>query len=176
MALTSENVNVAVTGKVYVGLTSATAPDASNSVLIGFSELGYISSDGITFTNERSTNSIRAWQNSDLVREVTTEATTTYSLAFLESNEDVLETYFGVSMVGGKIEVNPASTGGRKSFVIDVIDGGEAIRHYIPSGEVTSVEAQTFASGDAIMYGITISAYSVDGRVADVFYSAFEGV
>jgi hypothetical protein len=174
MALSADNVNVAVTGKVYVAPTSATAPTASDSTLTGFSELGYVSADGITVSHDRSTSQIRAWQNSDLVREVATEATTTYALMLLESNEDVIETYFGASIVDGKIEVNPSSTGGRKSWVIDVVDGSDVIRHYIPTGEVTAVESQTFANGEAIGYGITITAYVANDRVADVFYGAFE--
>jgi hypothetical protein len=174
MALTADNVNVAVTGKVYVAPTTATAPTGSDSTLTGFTELGYVSADGITVTHDRSTSQIRAWQNSDLVREVTTEATTTYSLMLLESNEDVIEAYFGTTITGGKVEVNPSSTGGRKSWVIDVVDGASVIRHYIPTGEVTAVEAQTFANGEAIGYGITITAYVADDRVADVFYGAFE--
>lgn len=175
MALSADNVNVAVTGKVYVAPTTASAPTSSISALTGFTELGYVSADGITVTHDRSTSQIRAWQNSDLVREVTTEATTTYALMLLESNEDVIEAYFGTTITGGKVEVNPSSTGGRKSWVIDVVDGSDLIRHYIPSGEVTAVEAQTFANGEAISYGITITAYASDSRVADVYYSAFEG-
>lgn len=174
MALSADNVNVAVTGKVYVAPTTATAPTGSDSTLTGFTELGYVSADGITVTHDRSTSQIRAWQNSDLVREVTTEATTTYALTLLESNEDVIEAYFGATITGGKIQVNPSSTGGRKSWVIDVVDGADVIRHYIPTGEVTAVEAQTFANGEAIGYGITITAYVANDRVADVFYGAFE--
>ncbi len=174
MALTADNVNVAVTGKVYVAPTTATAPTGSDSTLTGFTELGYVSADGITVTHDRSTSQIRAWQNSDLVREVTTEATTTYALMLLESNEDVIEAYFGATITGGKVQVNPSSTGGRKSWVIDVVDGADVIRHYIPTGEVTAVEAQTFANGEAIGYGITITAYVANDRVADVFYGAFE--
>lgn len=174
MALSADNVNVAVTGKVYVAPTTATAPTASDSSLTGFVELGYVSADGITVSHDRSTSQIRAWQNSDLVREVATEATTTYSLMLLESNEEVIETYFGATITGGKIEVNPSATGGRKSWVIDVVDGTDLIRHYIPTGEVTAVEAQTFANGEAIMYGITITAYVAEDRVADVYYSSFE--
>lgn len=175
MALSADNVNVAVTGKVYVGATSSTAPTASDATLTGFTELGYVSADGITVnTADRSSNQIRGWQNSDLVREVVTEATTSIQMMLLESNEDVIETYFGATIVGGKVEVNPSSTGGRKSFVIDVVDGSEVIRYYVPTGEVTVIEPQTLANGEAIMYGITITCYVADDRTMDVFYSAFE--
>jgi hypothetical protein len=174
MALTADNVVVGITGKVYSGATSATAPTTSTSTLTGFTELGYVSADGVSFTIDKSTNQIRAWQNADLVRELITEGTVTYSFMLLETTQEVVELYFGAAMVDGKIEINPASTGGKKSFVIDVVDGAKAIRHYIPSGEVMSVEAQTIQNGEAIAYGVTITAYANAGRVADVFHSEFE--
>ena len=174
MALSADKVVVGITGKVYAGPTTSTAPTASDSVLTGFTELGYVSSDGVTFTIDRSTNQIRAWQNADLVREVVTEASASYQFMLLETNEDVIETYFGGSLVGGKLELIPNSTGGRKSWVIDVVDGTKVIRHYIPSGEVTAIEAQTIANGEALQYGITVTAYSTAGRSADIFFSEFE--
>lgn len=174
MALSAENVVVGITGKVYVGATSATAPTSSTATLTGFTELGYVSEDGVEFSTDKSTNQIRAWQNADLVREVVTEGTVTYAFTLLETNQDVIEAYFGAPMVGGKIEVNPANTGGRKSFVIDVVDGAKAIRHYVPSGEILSVEAQQIVNGEAVSYGVTVTAYASEGRVADIFFSEFE--
>ena len=174
MSLNADNVVVGVTGKVYVGATSATAPTSSTATLTGFTELGYVSSDGVTFTTDKSTNQIRAWQNADLVRESVNEGTVTYSMMLLETTQAVIEAYFGSTMVNGKIELNPTNTGGRKSFVIDVIDGAKAIRHYVPSGEILSVEAQQVQNGEAVGYGITVTAYAKDGRVADVFFSEFE--
>lgn len=174
MALTAENVVVGITGEVYVGPTSATAPTSASSTLTGFSSLGYVSSDGVEFASDKSTNQIRAWQNADLVREVITEGTVTYSFALLETTEDTIELYFGSAMVDGKIQLNPVNTGGRKSFVIDVVDGTKVIRHYIPAGEVLSVEAQTIQNGEAVSYGVTLTAYASAGRVADIFHSEFE--
>lgn len=175
MALSADNVMVGITGAVYSGPTTATAPIASDSALTGFSELGYVSDAGVTFTIDKSTNQIRAWQNADLVRETITEATATYAFALLESNQEAIETYFGAQMVDGKIELIPSATGGRKSFVIDIVDGAKVVRHYIPSGEILSVEAQTWANGEPVMYGVTITAYASAGRTADVFYGEFEG-
>ena len=174
MALNADNVVVGITGKVYVGPTTATAPTSSTSVLTGFTDLGYVSEDGVEFSNDKSTSQIRAWQNADLVREVVTEGTTTYAFTLLETTQDAIELYFGGTMVDGKIEVVPTATGGKKSFVIDVVDGAKAIRHYIPTGEIRSVEAQQIVNGDAIAYGVTVTAYVKDGRAADVFYSEFE--
>jgi hypothetical protein len=95
MALTAENVVVGITGEVYVGPTSATAPTSTTSTLTGFASLGYVHADGVEFASEKSTNQIRAWQNADLVREVITEGTVTYTFSLLETTEATIELYFG---------------------------------------------------------------------------------
>jgi hypothetical protein len=176
MALDSDNVRVAVTGAVYVGPTTATAPTASDSALgLPFVDLGYVSSDGITETIDRSTQQIRAWQNGALVREVVSEATYSVELTFVETKKDVLELYFGTTIVDGVLNGDPAQSGGRKSFVIDVIDGSIAERTYIPSGEVTSIGERTLASGAEIGYTVTITAYADASSVTfKKFFSSLE--
>jgi hypothetical protein len=175
MALTAENVVVGITGEVYVGPTTAAAPTSSTATLTGFTSLGYVSADGVEFGIDKSTNQIRAWQNADLVREVITEGTVTYAFSLLETTEDVIETFFGAPIIDGKVELSPVNTGGRKSFVLDIVDGDKVIRHYVPQGEILSVEAQTVQNGEAVAYGVTVTAYATEGRVADIFHSEFEG-
>lgn len=164
MANNSNNVAVAITGSAYVGATTVTAPTTAVSALnVGFAELGYISADGITETRDRSTNQIRAWQGADLVREVVTESTATFKFTLLEATKDVVELFYGSSVAGatGSVDVNPSSTGGRKSFVLNAVDGAKVIRLYIPSGEVLSVEPVAYVNGDPVSFGITVTAYSV---------------
>lgn len=170
----SENVLVGITGAVYIGELSATAPTSSTSALVGFTDLGYVSSDGITITPDKSSNAIRAWQNADLVREVVTESTLTYEFMLLETTQDTIEAFFGSPMVDGKVELLPSNTGGQKSFVVDIVDNQKVIRHYIPTGEVMKIGAQNVKNGEAVGFMLTVTAYVSDGRAADVFYSEFE--
>lgn len=182
MALDSSNVRVAVTGAVRVGATTATPPTDAETTPDGFDDLGYVSEDGVTETRERSTDQLRAWQNADVLREVVTEASMTYTLALVETKPETVELYYGtdVDPLDGSVAIVPARTGGRKSFIIDVIDGNDLIRVYIPSGEVTEVGDQVYASGEAIGYEVTITAYpdsrilADDGQPASVkkFYSS----
>jgi hypothetical protein len=175
MALTADNVVVGITGRVYVAPTSTDAPTNSSSVLPeDYVDLGYVSADGVNFSTDRSTSQIRAWQNADLVREVVTEATVTYSFMLLETTEAVIEAYFGNAILDGKVSLNPSSTGGKKSFVIDVVDGDKQIRHFVPSGEILTIEAQSITNGDALGYGVTVTAYQSAGRSVDIFYGEFE--
>ena len=171
-APTAENVNVAITGRVYVGAITTAAPTSAVSAVSAYTELGYVGPDGIEFTTDRSTKKIRAWQNSDLVRETITEATTQYKFTLLETTKEVIELYFGSAITSGKIQYNPANTGGKKSFIFDVIDGSNSIRHYVPLAEVMSIDPLKFGNGDEISYALTITAYAKAGRVADIYHSA----
>lgn len=173
MTANAANVVTTITGRVYVAPTTAAAPTASIQALTGFTDLGYIGEDGLGFKPERSTKEIKD-MNGKLVRTVITDEKLSYEFSLLESNRAALELYFGSAMVNGKFAYNPSNTGGRKSFVFDVIDGAKLVRHYVPSGEVISVEAQTFKKGEPLTYAVTVAAYEVDGRPVDIFYSEFE--
>ena len=175
MALDSDNVRVAVTGAVYVGPTSATAPTSSASSLSGFTDLGYVSADGITETIDKTTSQIRAWQGGALVREVVSEGTYSVTLTFIETKLEVLELYFGSTITGGELDGDPTSSGGRKSFVMDIVDGSIIERTYIPAGEVTAVGERTLASGEAVGYNVTITAYADASNVTfKKFFSELE--
>ena len=176
MALDSDNVRVGVSGAVYVAPTDTAAPtDSSTALDVAFTDLGYVSADGITETIDRSTNQIRAWQNGSLVREVTSEGTYSVDLTFIETSQSVLELYYGSSVTGGALNGDPTATGGRQSFVVDVVDGSIVERIYIPAGEITSVGERTIATGEAIGYQVTITAYADAGSTTfKKFFSQLE--
>ena len=173
--LDSDNVRVAVTGAVYVGPTTASAPTSSSTTLTGFTDLGYVSADGITETIDKTTSQIRAWQGGALVREVVSEGTYSVTLTFIETKLEVLELYFGSTITGGELDGDPTASGGRKSFVMDIVDGSIIERTYIPAGEVTAVGERTLASGEAVGYNVTITAYAdTDNVTFKKFFSELE--
>lgn len=162
MALDSSNVRVAVTGIVAVAPTGTAAPTNGSSALnAAFADLGYVHEDGVTETRDRTTNSIPAWQNGDNVREVVTAASLTFAFRMIETKKATVELYYGnaVTDATGSIVIVPARTGGRKSYVIDVIDGDEFIRTYIPAGEITEVGDIVYQNGEPIGYEVTVTAY-----------------
>ena len=163
MALNSGKVRVAVTGAVSVGPTSTTAPTGTASALTGFTDLGYVSEDGVTETRDRSTDTIKAWQNGATVRTVVTEGSLTYTFTMIETKKETVELAYGStvtqSVSEGNFVIVPTNTGGRKSFVIDVVDGAELERVYIPEGEVTEVGDKVYANGEPIGYEVTVTAY-----------------
>ena len=168
MALDSSLVRVAVTGAISVGGASATAPTDANAPLgVGWNDLGYVGEDGVTETRDRSTETIRGWQNGDILREVVTEASVSFQTVLVETKRETVELFYGTKVgADGSIVIVPSETGGRQKFVLDIIDGDEYIRAYVASGEVTEVGDQVYAGGEPIGYEVTIRAYP-DASIVD---------
>lgn len=164
MATDSSKVRVAVTGEVLVGATAATAPTGTGGTTTGFTGLGYVSEDGVTETRDRSADDIKAWQNGDTVRTVVTDGNLTFSFTLLETKKETVELFYGTTVTqtvtDGSFVIVPTNTGGRKSFILDVVDGAELRRTYIPSGEVTEVGDIVYSNGEPIGYEVTVTAYS----------------
>lgn len=177
MTLTSANVRVAVTGAVYTGATSLAAPtDASTAPPASWTDLGYCSEDGVTETRDRTTEQLKAWQGAAVIRETVTESSMKYDLTLIETNTAVVEVFYGSSVTKtstvGSVEVDPSETGGRRSFIIDVVDGSDLVRAYLPTAEITEVGEQVYANGEPIGYPITITAYpGTNGYTVKKFYS-----
>lgn len=164
MALNSANTGVAVTGEVSVAPTATAAPiDTTTALNVAFVGLGYVGEDGITESHDRSTDDIKAWQNSATVRTVVTDSSLKYSFTLIETTKAVVETALGVTVTqtapNGAYVIVPSSTGGQKSFVIDIVDGANVKRIYIPNGEVTELGDTTYSSGEAIGFEVTITTY-----------------
>ena len=179
----SENVLVALTGGIVTGPTSATAPTDADSAWAGdFTDLGYISEDGVTESPSDDSTEIKAWQNGQIVRRMITGSSTTYQFTLIETTADGLELYHKGSVVtpegGGAASIavkNP--TNDRRSFGIDVIDGDNLVRLYIPDGEVTERGDIVYKNDEAIGYQLTVTAYPDDEGIHTYkFFSSLDGV
>jgi hypothetical protein len=170
---TAANVRVGVTGGVYGAPTDSTLPtDNAAELDAAFEELGYVSEDGVVQAINSDTTEIKAWQNADVVRKIQTSHDLTYALTFLETNDAVLEAYYGTNAAAGVVEVTGAQ-GTRQAWVIEVIDGDEVIRIAIPDGQITDRGDVTYANAEAIAYPITITCYpDADGVKAYIYTGA----
>ena len=185
MALDSSNARVAVTGTVSISPVGTPGPVDANTAIATVDplwlDLGLITEDGVSETRDRSTNTLRAWQNSAVMREVVTEADLSFGLTLAETKKETVELYYGNAVVAlsGGVPIVPTKTGGRHAFVIDAVDGTEFIRTYVPSGEVLEVGEMVYQNGELIGYEVTIKAYTTseildadgDPAAAIKFYS-----
>jgi hypothetical protein len=167
MANDASKVAVAVTGSVYKAPLATAAPTSQASSLnVAFLDLGYIGEDGVTQTlpGAGDVNQIKAWQNGATVRTIrsASEDLPTFSFVALETNKTTLETYYGTTVTQtateGSLVYNSQSVRTSYSWVIDVVDGAELERIYIPDGVVTEVGDRVYANGEPIGYEVTIEA------------------
>lgn len=166
MALVEANVAVAVTGAVSVGATSATAPTSQSGTLTGFTDLGYISEDGVTLTSPGAGDAevIKAWQNGATVRTLRSpsEDLPTYSFTLIETNKASVEFSLGVTLTQtateGSYEIDSTDTRADQSMVLDIVDGAQLERHYLPLARVVEVGDRVYSNGEAIGYEVTVEA------------------
>lgn len=160
--LDSTKVRAALTGAMSYAPSETAAPVDADTVLpAAWRDVGYISEDGVTEARDRSTNNVVAWQNAEVVRTLTTEASLTLEATMIESNPNSLELFYGTEVddTDGSIEIVPRQNGGRRAIVLDYIDGDEYVRLYLPQAEVTEVGESVLVAGEAVAYPVTITAY-----------------
>jgi len=171
MAQNASNVRVAVAGAVHVAPLGTTLPSTFDEPLdAAFEEVGFITEDGITETYEVETEDLIAWQGATIVRKVNTSSNYTFEFSVMETTRVGLELFFGGSYVeddgvdGYKLDVKSGQRD-QRVFVFDVLDGDEHIRIACAQAEVVERGEITYASGEAISYPMTVTAYPVNGTV-----------
>lgn len=179
MANDATQVSVAVSGAISK-VSDALAITSANSSLTdpGTINYGFVTSDGVSITADRTTNNITAWQNSSVVRVTGSESSATYTFTLLQNTKEVRELYFGnTENANGKIQWKPGKiVKGR--FVIDYVDSewgglGDVLygRHDIKKGNIIDIGQITLANGEPIGYEVTITALpDADGIVAEVYH------
>jgi hypothetical protein len=160
-------VAVAVTGSVYRAPLATAAPTSQASALnVAFVDLGYIGEDGVTQTipSAGDTTPIKVWQNGATVRTISvpSDDMPTISFVALETNKTVLESYYGATVTQtateGSLVYDSTATRTHYSWVVDVVDGAELERIYIPDGVVAEVGDRVYKNAEPIGYEITIRA------------------
>lgn len=154
-----EDVRVGVDGIVATGAFGvAVAPtNASGTLDASWTDLGYVSEDGVTETTEQSTTVLRAWQNAKKVRTLVEEGSVQYQLTLIQTSADTVAFYYGGTVeADGSIIINPTVERPVLAFDIDVIDGTSVIRAYAPEAQVIEVGDQVYANGEPIGYEVTV--------------------
>jgi len=167
MALTAENVRVGVTGAIYVAPVDTALPTDATTVLpVDHEDVGYISEDGVTETQDTDTDDIVAWQNGAKVRKVQTSHDLMYAFTMIETSEVTLREYYGnwtAGAVGPPITDDTVVIDGaelpHRVWVLSVVDGDNLIRIVVPDGQITETGDITYANGDAVGREVTITCY-----------------
>lgn len=159
MATDATLVRVGVTGTVWTALQGVpTLPGDALTAPTGFTDLGYISEDGVTQSISNSTNDIKAW-GGDTVRTIQTEHDLQFTFTMIETNAETLKLYYSDPNATASAVSITSAQGVRQTMILDVVDGDQAIRLELPDCQVTEVGDIVYATEDAIGYEVTITCY-----------------
>ena len=156
-------------GAVYIADVGVTLPTSVSTTLSSdFTNMGYISEDGISGGDALSTDVIKAW-GGDEVLVVNSGRETTYSFTLIEAlNVDVLKFVYGDDNVSGSlsegitVSVNSDELP-QKTIVIDmVMKDGVLKRICMPKANITEVSEVTYNDTSAVGYAVTVKALPDD--------------
>lgn len=155
-----------VGGGIYSApLGTALPTDATTTLNTAFKNLGYVSEDGVTNSDERSTDDIKAW-GGDTVNTVQTEKKDTFKYTLIEAlNIDVLKEVYGDSNVSGTLAAGITIKSNSKeleahSIIIETVLTDNALKRIVlPNAKVTEVGEITYGDSDNVGYETTVTCY-----------------
>ena len=159
-------------GAVHFAPVGSTLPTTASETLdAAFSDLGYVSEDGVTNSNSPTSSEIKAW-GGDTVLTPSTGKPDNFKLKLLGVlDPNVLKAVYGSDNVSGALatgltvransaEVPPLA------WVIDMILSDEedtvAKRIVIPNGKITAIGDVVYKDNEAVGYEATITALPGD--------------
>lgn len=156
---TAANVLVGATGKVFGAPAGSTAPTNGEDALDdAYVDMGYISVDGVVEAHNPETKDLDVW-GGKTVRTLLTKTKDTFKCTFMETKEEVLEAYHGPQDDPSTLIESKAQQGLRQMWVIEAVDGDNVIRISIEDGQVTKPDDITYATDEAISYGVELTCY-----------------
>lgn len=161
MTKNADEIVVGANGSIFTAEPGATIP-ASIAVPLGgqWTELGYVTEDGVTWTDGKSLNSIRAWQSFYDLRRIVESREGMLAFSLMQWDGTTVPLAFG----GGEItEIGAASGNFRylppspedvdeKAMAVEWSDGDKDYRLTFPKGMVTeNVETNIVRTGAALL-------------------------
>lgn len=168
------------TGAVFVAPAGTTLPtNATSSLNVAFTNLGYVSEDGLVNGVETDTESIHAW-GGDLVLSAQTNWGEMFTVNLIETNVDVLKTLYGASNVSvdgsGNITLKVNSAALPQIVVVFevVMTGGRVKRIVLGNAQIVDRSGEiTYVDGEAVTYPAVFNVYpDTDGDTHKEYITA----
>lgn len=167
----ASQIRIAGTGRVFVARAGTTAPTdfANDWDAKDWRELGYTSTDGVTFGKKDKLDPVETWQTISPARFVYADRDLTLKFSMLQFNEETLPFFMG----GDSVKAVPSVDGvftydipdgpqfDERALGLEFTDGSEVTyRFVIPRGQVTATDDIKLARKAAAMLGVTFTALS----------------
>ncbi|MFE9820260.1 MULTISPECIES: phage tail protein [unclassified Streptomyces] len=172
----SSEIRVAGTGRILVAdinapLPAAFSDDPSADWGVEWTDLGYTSTDGVTFSKKDKLDPVETWQSISPARFIYADRDLTLKFSMLQFNEDTLPFFLGGAKEGIRrdttkpdivqFDVPDGPTFDERALGLEFTDGtAVTYRFVIPRGQVTATDDIKLARKAAAMLGVTFTALS----------------
>jgi hypothetical protein len=172
MSQDSDQITVALSGNVSVAPYSSglVLPTDLGALDAAFSNLGYTSEDGVTFSATPNIEEIRAWQKATPVRRIVTSRDVAAAFTLEQTNLDTFALAFGggdwTSNAGVYRYDPPADEDALAEYacVIDFSDGDRNSRIVIMRSTVNEAVETQLVRNNAAMLPVTLAGLTPDGE------------
>lgn len=180
MAQDADEIQVAANGDLYIAPYGTTLPadtDPRAALNAAFSNVGYLSDDGMSLAAGASVEDIRVWQKQNPARRIVTERTFSASGSLAQWNEETFAVAFGggewTTTAAGVYRYDPPADGAaitEYAAVLDWQDGDRLYRTVIQRATLADdVETQLVRNGPSLL-PITLNALTPDDEDAPWFF------
>lgn len=168
MPADANEVVVGSNGKVYVAPAGTALPTNTATALnAAFKDVGYVSEDGVSFTDSKDLEDVEAWQSFYPIRKLITGKNMAVEFVMRQWNEDTIKVAFGggtISRTAGITTYRPPKPDDGldyRAVVIEWYDGASTYRFVIPrcviDGEVSPQVVRTAAADLPVSFAATPS-------------------
>lgn len=165
----AQNVVVAGTGAVYVAPDGTPLPTDLAAPPAAWTDVGYVSEDGVQFTFSREQEEVYAWQVSTPVRVLVTNEPITIAFELEQFDRLTVSLAFrGGTFTGSAspwtYEPPDAGASDVRALLIDAIDGESQFRFGFPRVQISEDVEMALLRSDAVRLPLTFNVLAADEK------------
>lgn len=172
MTLLSGDIRLAPFGHVYVAAVGSAIPaNVSLPFSASWTELGYVTEDGVSFTPSVDINDINAWQSKVPVKQSLTGINFDVKFSLMQTTQKASSLFFfgqpwTVAAPNARMTVSSSPQLDERALAVEYTDDeGSLNRIILPRALVTDREDLTLNRSDAVTWGLTFKALDYNGTV-----------
>lgn len=165
----SDELVVGGNGSIYTAPLGSTIPASIDVALDGdWTDLGYVTEDGVTWVDGKSMESIRAWQSFYDLRRIVTSKEGSLAFGLMQWNPDTVKLAFGggsIDTAGAGYRYTPPdpSEVDERMMAVEWQDGDKDYRLIFPKGMVSENVETNIVRTAAGLLPITFALLGEDG-------------
>lgn len=165
----TQDVVVAGTGAVYVAPEDTALPADLAAPPVAWTDIGYVSEDGVQFTFDRNQEEINAWQVSTPVRVLVTSEPISIAFELLQFDRETLMLAFRGGTITGaaapfKYEPPDAGSNDVRALLVDAVDGDSKFRFAFPRVSISDAVEMSLVRSDATRLPLTFQVLAADTK------------